>query len=59
MEKSNEFTLERFLAILAFVSTIATTAATVLQIIRPAWAVYALALSAAISAFTVKVQTAK
>lgn len=48
--------LSRLIGILSLVATLATTGATVLQIIRPQWAVYALALSGAINAFVERVQ---
>lgn len=46
----------RIIGILSFVATLATTAATALQLIRPSWAVYALAISGAINAFVERVQ---
>jgi hypothetical protein len=49
-------TISRFLGILSLIATLTTTAAAVLQVIKPGWAIYALALSAAISAFTARVQ---
>lgn len=52
-------TLSRFFALLSLLGTIAATAATLLQIIRPQWAAYALAITAAINAFTERVQGGK
>jgi hypothetical protein len=54
--EGSEVTVSRFLGILSLVASLATTGAVVLQVIRPDWAVYALAFSAAISAFTSRVQ---
>lgn len=46
----------RLIGILSLLATIGTTIATMLQAIRPAWAVYALAVSGALNAFVERVQ---
>ena len=53
-----QITLSQVLGILSFFATLLTFGATLLQQIAPQYAIYALALSAAISAFTGRVQGA-
>lgn len=52
-------TISRLLAILSLLVTVLTTGATLLQALRPEWAVWALALSAALSSFVERVQGGK
>ena len=52
-------TPSRIIGILAFIATALTTVASVLETIAPKYAVWALAISAAISAFTGRIQGAK
>ena len=50
------WTISRIIGILSFVATVLTFAATFLGQIDPQYSVYALALAAAINAFTGRVQ---
>ena len=51
--------LSRIVALLSLLATVGTTAASVLQLIQPEWAVYMLAISGAINAFVERVQGGK
>lgn len=51
--------LSLILGRLSLVATAFTTAATFLNYIKPSWAVYAVAVAAAINAFTERVQGGK
>ncbi|MDQ4119910.1 MAG: hypothetical protein M3209_00400 [Acidobacteriota bacterium] len=53
-----QITLSQIFGYLSLLATLLTTAAAALNVVRPSWAVYCLAASAAISAFTAKVQGA-
>ena len=46
----------RVIGILSFIATVITVAATALQVVKPEWAVYAIAISGAINAFVERVQ---
>jgi hypothetical protein len=56
MENEQTFNLSRLVGILSLVATISAFAATLLQQLAPEYAVFALALTAAIAAFTEKIQ---
>lgn len=51
--------ISRLIGILSLIVTVLTTGATLLQAIRPEWAIWALALSAALSSFVERVQGGK
>lgn len=56
MENEQPFNLSRLIGVLSLIATIAAFAATLLQQLAPEYAIFALALAAAIAAFTEKIQ---